>query len=293
MGLHTRIDSRVERVTALAEVGNLYVNRNQIGAVVGVQPFGGEGLSGTGPKAGGPLYMKRLSRCADPRVTHQLAQTSEILRINEHPNTELPSIIKRSIDALSIWETKDRVAILTRCADNLDQLMTAKGLQLRKGIRAGTQLMEAVNLPGPTGEKNILTFHPRGVLAVLAGTDVNILTRQVSRVISTGNSAIIIATHPTELEMSILSEALVRAGAPRDLVSFVPASDGFDLLRGDIHGVVVDGPDRNKVGRLICERGGAILPILSINDDIERFFIERTRTVDTTAAGGNASLLAM
>jgi len=171
--------------------------------------------------------------------------------------------------------------------------MTAKGLQLRKGIRAGTQLMEAVNLPGPTGEKNILTFHPRGVLAVLAGTDVNILTRQVSRVISTGNSAIIIATHPTELEMSILSEALVRAGAPRDLVSFVPASDGFDLLRGDIHGVVVDGPDRNKVGRLICERGGAILPILSINDDIERFFIERTRTVDTTAAGGNASLLAM
>jgi len=62
MGLHTRIDGRIERITALAEVGNLYVNRNQIGAVVGVQPFGGEGLSGTGPKAGGPLYMKRLSR---------------------------------------------------------------------------------------------------------------------------------------------------------------------------------------------------------------------------------------
>ena len=66
MGLHTRIDSRVERVSAVAEVGNLYINRNQIGAVVGVQPFGGEGLSGTGPKAGGPLYMKRLSQCPNP-----------------------------------------------------------------------------------------------------------------------------------------------------------------------------------------------------------------------------------
>src|SRR5690606_11425109 len=57
MGVHTRIDETVERVAARAHVGNLYVNRNIIGAVVGVQPFGGEGLSGTGPKAGGPLYL--------------------------------------------------------------------------------------------------------------------------------------------------------------------------------------------------------------------------------------------
>jgi RHH-type proline utilization regulon transcriptional repressor/proline dehydrogenase/delta 1-pyrroline-5-carboxylate dehydrogenase len=53
LGIHTRIDSTVARVRARARVGNLYVNRNMIGAVVGVQPFGGTGLSGTGPKAGG------------------------------------------------------------------------------------------------------------------------------------------------------------------------------------------------------------------------------------------------
>ena len=56
-GLHSRIDDRVERVTARLHVGNAYVNRNQIGAIVGSQPFGGEGLSGTGPKAGGPFYL--------------------------------------------------------------------------------------------------------------------------------------------------------------------------------------------------------------------------------------------
>jgi RHH-type proline utilization regulon transcriptional repressor/proline dehydrogenase/delta 1-pyrroline-5-carboxylate dehydrogenase len=59
-GVHSRIDETIERATAASDAGNQYVNRNLIGAVVGVQPFGGHGLSGTGPKAGGPLYMLRL-----------------------------------------------------------------------------------------------------------------------------------------------------------------------------------------------------------------------------------------
>lgn len=59
-GVHTRIDETVSRVSQLIKAGNIYVNRNIVGAVVGVQPFGGEGLSGTGPKAGGPLYLLRL-----------------------------------------------------------------------------------------------------------------------------------------------------------------------------------------------------------------------------------------
>ena len=61
LGLHTRIESVVRQVRARMKVGNLYVNRNQIGAVVGAQPFGGEGLSGTGPKAGGPHYLQRFA----------------------------------------------------------------------------------------------------------------------------------------------------------------------------------------------------------------------------------------
>ncbi|TCT20050.1 bifunctional proline dehydrogenase/L-glutamate gamma-semialdehyde dehydrogenase PutA [Thermomonas haemolytica] len=61
LGIHSRIDATIDRIVARAKVGNIYVNRNQIGAVVGVQPFGGQGLSGTGPKAGGPHYLPRFA----------------------------------------------------------------------------------------------------------------------------------------------------------------------------------------------------------------------------------------
>jgi RHH-type transcriptional regulator, proline utilization regulon repressor / proline dehydrogenase / delta 1-pyrroline-5-carboxylate dehydrogenase len=67
LGIQTRIDSRAQALAARAHVGNIYINRNMIGAVVGVQPFGGEGLSGTGPKAGGPHYLYRF--CAEQTVT--------------------------------------------------------------------------------------------------------------------------------------------------------------------------------------------------------------------------------
>ena len=67
LGIQTRIDSRAQALARAAHVGNVYINRNQIGAVVGVQPFGGEGLSGTGPKAGGPHYLYRF--CAEQTIT--------------------------------------------------------------------------------------------------------------------------------------------------------------------------------------------------------------------------------
>jgi RHH-type proline utilization regulon transcriptional repressor/proline dehydrogenase/delta 1-pyrroline-5-carboxylate dehydrogenase len=67
LGIQTRIDSRAQAMARRAHIGNVYINRNQIGAVVGVQPFGGEGLSGTGPKAGGPHYLYRF--CAEQTIT--------------------------------------------------------------------------------------------------------------------------------------------------------------------------------------------------------------------------------
>ena len=66
LGVHSRIDETIDFIVSRAHVGNIYVNRNIVGAVVGVQPFGGEGKSGTGPKAGGPLYLKRLQKEAAP-----------------------------------------------------------------------------------------------------------------------------------------------------------------------------------------------------------------------------------
>ncbi|MFO1203820.1 MAG: bifunctional proline dehydrogenase/L-glutamate gamma-semialdehyde dehydrogenase PutA [Tabrizicola sp.] len=75
-GLHSRIDDRVQHIVDGMRVGNTYVNRNQIGAVVGSQPFGGEGLSGTGPKAGGPHYLTRFTREAAPEAAGDDATTS-------------------------------------------------------------------------------------------------------------------------------------------------------------------------------------------------------------------------
>ncbi len=76
-GIHSRIDGRVQQVTSALRVGNIYVNRNQIGAVVGSQPFGGEGLSGTGPKAGGPHYLPRFTAAGRVEVTAEAPPEDE------------------------------------------------------------------------------------------------------------------------------------------------------------------------------------------------------------------------
>jgi RHH-type proline utilization regulon transcriptional repressor/proline dehydrogenase/delta 1-pyrroline-5-carboxylate dehydrogenase len=82
LGVQTRIDSRALRVAERARVGNVYVNRNMIGAVVGVQPFGGEGLSGTGPKAGGPHYLMRF--CTEQTLTINTAAAGGNVELLAH-----------------------------------------------------------------------------------------------------------------------------------------------------------------------------------------------------------------
>ena len=88
-GLHSRIDDRVERVVSQICVGNTYVNRNQVGAVVGSQPFGGEGLSGTGPKAGGPDYIARFTHVAPPVLGGDMAD-SEAASVARSLQSEAP-----------------------------------------------------------------------------------------------------------------------------------------------------------------------------------------------------------
>jgi RHH-type proline utilization regulon transcriptional repressor/proline dehydrogenase/delta 1-pyrroline-5-carboxylate dehydrogenase len=85
LGLQTRIDSRAQHLAEAARVGNVYVNRNMIGAMVGVQPFGGEGLSGTGPKAGGPHYLLRL--CAEQTITVNTAAAGGNAELLSQPRT--------------------------------------------------------------------------------------------------------------------------------------------------------------------------------------------------------------
>ena len=85
-GMHTRIDSRVQAAVSQIKAGNIYINRNQIGAVVGSQPFGGEGLSGTGPKAGGPRYVPRFTSEEPQDFAGEMAgPTGESNQLSLHP----------------------------------------------------------------------------------------------------------------------------------------------------------------------------------------------------------------
>jgi RHH-type proline utilization regulon transcriptional repressor/proline dehydrogenase/delta 1-pyrroline-5-carboxylate dehydrogenase len=83
-GLHTRIDATIAHVTSKIRAGNIYINRNIVGAVVGVQPFGGHGLSGTGPKAGGPLYLRRLLSTAPHALPPQGERPGPVGERNEY-----------------------------------------------------------------------------------------------------------------------------------------------------------------------------------------------------------------
>ncbi|MDE2792709.1 MAG: bifunctional proline dehydrogenase/L-glutamate gamma-semialdehyde dehydrogenase PutA [Paracoccaceae bacterium] len=132
-GIHSRIDSRIERVVSSIRAGNLYVNRNQIGAVVGSQPFGGEGLSGTGPKAGGPNYVRRLTRPPFP-IPGDVPGPSRICGDAGPIN---PSTVQ----------------------DRIDSLVPGPDAEL-----------ESVILPGPTGESNRFSLYGRGVILCLGPT---------------------------------------------------------------------------------------------------------------------------
>ncbi|MCU0906749.1 MAG: bifunctional proline dehydrogenase/L-glutamate gamma-semialdehyde dehydrogenase PutA [Rhodobacteraceae bacterium] len=152
-GLHTRIDARVQQVADRMRVGNLYVNRNQIGAVVGSQPFGGEGLSGTGPKAGGPHYLPRLTA-----------------------DRPAPSVTPAVTPAVTLAETPSPAT-----ADTVRDGLAA--------LPAPAQPVDSVTLPGPTGESNRLSLWPRAPFLCL-GPGVVAADQQAAAVRAAGGLAL-------------------------------------------------------------------------------------------------------
>lgn len=221
-GLHTRIDNRVQEVADGIHAGNVYVNRNQIGAVVGSQPFGGEGLSGTGPKAGGPLY---LSRFAVP-------------------------------EPMALAEPEPAVEVADLAA-----------LQKQLDAHAGQeQVLKVQEMPGPTGEANTLRLLQRPPLLCL-GPGLEATRKQVDAVEALGGQAV-------ACPQAIGSEALEQL-------------EGFS-------GVLWWGrtQDARAYAQALSRRKGAILPLITGVPDIAHVAHERHLCVDTTAAGGNAALLA-
>ena len=230
-GMHSRIDDRIQQVTGRLTVGNIYINRNQIGAIVGSQPFGGEGLSGTGPKAGGPAYVKRFTK----------APTS--------PSAATGAATVSFADAQALL---DRIPQPDRV------------------------ILSETALPGPTGESNILATYGRGIVLCLGPTS-EAAQSQATTARANGCRAAIIAP-----------------GAAGDH-TLDGALDLHDLSRlSGFQGVAFWGEDDDlrTARQALADRDGQLLPLWAEQDLADRCRLERHTCIDTTAAGGNASLLA-
>jgi RHH-type proline utilization regulon transcriptional repressor/proline dehydrogenase/delta 1-pyrroline-5-carboxylate dehydrogenase len=230
-GLHTRINQRADSIPNQLHVGNIYINRNQIGAVVETQPFGGEGLSGTGPKAGGPHYVRRF-----------------YLPIRRSGNC--PS-------AANSVTTEELQAILSSASNHK------------------LEPLHSIDMPGPTGESNTLTIWPRGVVLCLGPTAEDAFS-QAGEARAYGCPAVICAPGATGhwcLDGELKADQLAELG---DFA--VVAFFGDDV-------------EARKLRRVLASRSGPIIP-LSVSDDLHHICIQERHTcVNTTASGGNTTLL--
>jgi RHH-type proline utilization regulon transcriptional repressor/proline dehydrogenase/delta 1-pyrroline-5-carboxylate dehydrogenase len=258
-GIHSRIDETIERVAARVAAGNIYVNRNLIGAVVGVQPFGGHGLSGTGPKAGGPLYLRRLLAACP-------AETGLPRGVEPAPSR--------------IWREwlAGREAAVGRGCEPTTALSPA-----------GAELL----LPGPVGEENRYGLHPRGTVLCLPATERGMLL-QMGAALATGNLVRLympphlrplLAGLPELLRPWIaISATCDTAGC--DAVLFEGARDALLEIGQELAGQ--EGPIVPVVGRATEAAGGEALAY-----PLEMLLLERSISTNTAAAGGNASLMAI
>ena len=264
-GLHTRIDRRVQRVLDRIHVGNVYVNRDQIGAVVGSQPFGGHGLSGTGPKAGGPLYL--------PRFTAATEGAADTLPAGDPVD---PAVALATLDA-SAWRT---------APDRIARLRAALRGKAAEAIAASAALeFGPVDLPGPTGESNQYELQPRGTVLCL-GPMPDALLAQAVQALAAGNAVLAVAPGAPAL-----LKPLVSAGLPIVAQNGTIDPAALSALGVDVVAVHATPEAYAPLRRALAAREGPIVPILAARIDPAAYAHERSICIDTTAAGGNATLL--
>ncbi|MBV1786877.1 bifunctional proline dehydrogenase/L-glutamate gamma-semialdehyde dehydrogenase PutA [Marinobacterium sp. D7] len=262
-GLHTRVDSRVKRIVSRIKVGNTYVNRNQIGAIVGSQPFGGEGLSGTGPKAGGPHYVRRFKRAESEQVGADPASRSV--------GAESLSAAIGKLSGIPVKEPQERILALRPFFADAPAPLDA----------------EPELLPGPTGELNRLSNCARGVVLCL-GPDKKTALQQAAVALSQGNKVVVIAPGVEAAVAKVTEAGLPIIGLDGLLQPQALSSvEGFEAV------VSAAEPELLREYRqALAERDGALLQLITEYTLPERYVIERHLCIDTTAAGGNASLIA-
>jgi len=260
-GLHTRLDETIANVTGRIKAGNLYVNRNVIGAVVGVQPFGGRGLSGTGPKAGGPLYLGRLVQVPPVPPQHSSVHTDQAL-----------------LD-FALW---------------LDAKGEAQAAETARDYGSSSALGLTTELQGPVGERNLYGLHARGKVLLVPET-VRGLYLQLAAALATGNSVVI----DTE---SRLADAL--AGLPASVSARLSWSADWQAS-GPFAGALLEG-DAARVraanlriaglpGPLVLVQSASLAEVAAGREVycLNWLLEEVSTSINTAAAGGNASLMSI
>jgi len=266
LGVHSRIEETITLVIDHTHAGNVYVNRNMVGAVVGVQPFGGEGLSGTGPKAGGPLYLLRLlARCP---------QEAALRSVQASGAAALPQA-SPALQALHDWAVAQaRWPLAHACA------------QFAAASPAGLQ----ATLSGPTGERNLYRVQARARVLCLTGeqpdADADRLT-QLAAVLAVGSRAVwprsaqvVCARLPAAVQSQVMLQDLAE-GEPVD-AALLHADEATTL----------------HWQMLLAQRPGAIVTLTALRAGdaavpLARLVSERSISTNTAAAGGNASLMTL
>lgn len=253
-GVHSRIKGTVDHIRDRIEAGNIYVNRNIVGAVVGVQPFGGHGLSGTGPKAGGSFYLQRL------------------VRTPEWVAPTLSRIGQADEDALKRLET-----LVHKLPFNSEEKKAAAAALGHARVRT-LRKAETV-LVGPTGERNSLSW------------------RSPKRIWVHGGNLLQAFSALTELAAAGI-QTVVEPNSP--LASYSADLDGLLQVNSKpentgISHVAAIEPLSSERKQELAGRDGALIRILPSEQglDILQVFEEISCSINTTAAGGNASLMAV
>ena len=275
-GLHSRMESAQGYAAHHIYAGNIYINRNQIGAIVGSQPFGGEGLSGTGPKAGGPLYLKRLMSSGDSE-SHSLSDLSLGEQREGAKRISSEALAKAIVDIKPERKQKPKASVPLSLGDFYEAC----------GYRSPSLMKQVRLLPGPTGETNRWSLHPRGLILCL-GPDAKSAYRQAALALSTGNSVLIVAPDASSHPAYKLSE-----GLPLQVLDGWLEPDALKNMQG-VAAVSCNssGDLQQAYRRALGARDGAIIPLIHEVSQPDRYQVEKHLCVDTTAAGGNTSLIA-
>jgi RHH-type proline utilization regulon transcriptional repressor/proline dehydrogenase/delta 1-pyrroline-5-carboxylate dehydrogenase len=256
-GLHSRLEETAAKVYNNIKAGNIYINRNTVGAVVGVQPFGGEGLSGTGPKAGGPLYLYRLVHTA------------------AHPKSK---VTKKAVNFAQLDNFVNSLGQLS-----LDQAQITELLALATRLKGISPLTEQIELPGPTGERNFMLFAARGFVGCLADSLYEYCV-QVIYALASGNQVILPKDGVADsLGRYLPNKSYFTSDLTKvELIHVLLVSKNYANL--------------TNIKNELAKRDSLLTGVMQEADhgyNIHFLVTERTVSINITATGGNVQLMSI